>query len=327
MTPHIRRLISGGIMTTYQCTSKCRHCLYRSSPKWPADYISDDRVDDICRKILDLSCRNIHIGGGEPFIHPDRLVEVARRIRDNGISIEYIETNSSWYKDADQAAAILDRLLAAGVGTLLVSISPFHNEYVPFKKISGVIAVCRQRGMQVFPWVQGFIDDLKRLDPDRPHRFSEYMEVFGENYLQEIPSRYWINFRGRAVDLFRPVFGVTPLKKILNQNRGSCTELLETGHFHFDPYGNYIPGLCTGLSIHYSDLGRPLDQEKYPFLTLLCEEGINGLAERAIDRYGFTPRDGYLSKCDLCHDIRKFFVLKKGVTSNDLKPFYYYEAD
>lgn len=36
----IRRLMSGGLITNYHCTSACRHCLYRSSPRWPKEFIA-----------------------------------------------------------------------------------------------------------------------------------------------------------------------------------------------------------------------------------------------------------------------------------------------
>ncbi len=56
----IRRLTSGGIMTNYKCTSRCAHCLYRSSPQWPDDYIGGEILDGVCESILSLSCRSIH---------------------------------------------------------------------------------------------------------------------------------------------------------------------------------------------------------------------------------------------------------------------------
>jgi len=42
------------------------------------------------------------------------------------------------------------QLIEAGVGTLLVSISPFHNAHVPYARVMGVIEACRRTGMQVF---------------------------------------------------------------------------------------------------------------------------------------------------------------------------------
>ncbi len=47
------------------------------------------------------------------------------------MEIEYVETNSSWFKDEHSAVALLRKLMEYGLRTLLISMSPFHNEY-PF---------------------------------------------------------------------------------------------------------------------------------------------------------------------------------------------------
>jgi len=66
------------------------------------------------------------------MLRPDKLgavLEIAAKV---GISIEYVETNSSWFQDIDSAKDLLTQLSGKGLHTLLVSISPFHNEQIPF---------------------------------------------------------------------------------------------------------------------------------------------------------------------------------------------------
>jgi hypothetical protein len=53
-----------------------------------------------------------------------------------------------------------------GLRTLLVAISPLHNEFIPFAKVTGVIAACRDVGIDVFPWVNDFVKDLIKFDRD-----------------------------------------------------------------------------------------------------------------------------------------------------------------
>ena len=96
-------------------------------------------------------------------------------------------------------------------------------------------------------------------------------------------------------------------------------------HFHFDLYGNYVPGLCSGLAIHRDDLGHPISAEKYPFLHTLFVSGVRGLFELAANRYDFKPSSGYLSKCHLCLDLRRYLVLDREVTGAELKPQAFYE--
>jgi len=321
----IEYLHSGGIITNYYCTSRCRHCLYASCPEWENEYIKEDTLAAIIHKIRELGCSSVHIGGGEPFLNPGRLEDVLKTTYQSGMHIEYIETNSSWYRDSKSACHILTRLKNKGLSTLLISISPFHNEYIPFSKVIGVIQACRKSGIQIFPWIQDFYPEISAFNPDKKHTLIEYEEKYGEDYIKNIPSRYWITYRGRALKTYARFMEKQPLHKLLSMAKRSCSELLDTHHFHFDLYGSYLPGLCSGLSIQSEDLGENLDKKKYPFLTVLMEKGINGLFTLAEKNYQFIPKPTYVSKCELCTDIRSFLVKELKLNYPDLQPVPFYE--
>ena len=214
--------------------------------------------------------------------------------------------------------------MALGVHTLLISMSPFHNEFIPFKKVEGVLEACRATGMGIFPWVEGFLPDLRSFSPETPHSLEEYETVFGPGYLNAIPGRYWITLRGRALATYLPSMPVKPISHILKESGGSCRELPDTSHFHMDLFGGYIPGLCSGLRIEAGDLGTELDQDKYPHLALLFTKGIAGLLDYAVNKHGYEPEKNYVGKCDLCFRIRRYLVLDVGVDSIDLKPIRFY---
>lgn len=320
----ISRLMSGGLITNYSCTSRCRHCLYACSPARSRDYIDTELTEDVLRKIASLGCSSLHIGGGEPLLAPDKLLPVLNAFRKLGVQVEYVETNSSWYKCAEQAEQLLDKLQAAGLTTLLISISPFHNEYIPLAKIKGVLAACRTTGMGIFPWVEGFYNDLAAFPDDRPQPLAAYQEKFGPDYLRDIPDRYWVTLRGRALTTYAPYLPALPWQTILEQSGGSCRELLDTSHFHIDLYGNYIPGLCSGLAIRYTDLGQSLAPASYPFIIALLQGGISALFTLVRSEYSFEPRPGYVSKCALCQDIRRFLVCEKQLDTPELQPVGFY---
>ncbi len=321
----ISALQSGGLITNYYCSSACRHCLYRCSPKWPKDYITLTTAGINLETIRRLGCRSIHIGGGEPLLQPDRLTGVLEAAGKTGVSVEYVETNSSWFRNHGEACRILEMLAKAGLQTLLVSISPFHNEFIPFYKVKGVLEACRRVGIAVFPWVSGFIDDLNAFDGSTTHALEEYEQRFGETYCRTLPQRYWISPGGRALELLRRFAPQKPVEQILATNRNRCAELAEVSHFHLDLYGHYIPGLCAGLSISREDLGAPLDPEEYPILSRLSTGGIGAFWQYAAEQYGFQPsRPGYSSKCELCYDIRRFLVQEKGIHSKELQPQEHY---
>ena len=123
----IKRLVSGGIITNYFCTSKCRHCLYNCGPHWEKKYIDHATAEENLRLVRSLGCRSVHLGGGEPLLRPDRLGEILGVAGNVGVAIEYVETNSSWFKDLEISKSILFNLRKKGLRTLLISISPFHN--------------------------------------------------------------------------------------------------------------------------------------------------------------------------------------------------------
>jgi len=172
----IRRLVSGGLITNYFCTSRCRHCLYHCSPNREKAYIDPETAEKCFIRVLELGCRSVHIGGGEPMLRPEHLENVLEVANQVGIGIDYVETNSSWFKDPESAIHILERLQAKGLRTLLISISPFHNEFIPFSKIKGVINAGRKTGMGLFPWINDFYKDLSIFDPNTTHTFEEFSD-------------------------------------------------------------------------------------------------------------------------------------------------------
>ena len=320
---HIPRLQSGGLITNYACSSRCRHCLYASSPQREKDYIDKETAAGLFRKSKTLGCHALHMGGGEPFLNIAQLKEVLQIAGQESMGIQYVETNSSWYRDHENACGMLADLQGAGLSCLLVSISPFHNEYIPFYKVKGVMAACRETGVSIFPWIMDFYQDIDSFPDDRPHAMAEYVDKFGPGYLKKILRKYWIHPGGRVFNSFQSIYGKRSARDLLADTTG-CMELTDTSHFHLDLYGNYVPGLCSGFQIHYQDMGAPLDEQKYPYLHLLYNDGINGFFRLACEESGFQPRETYASKCHLCLHIRRYLVTDRQLSAAEFGPVGFY---
>ena len=227
---NIKTLRSGGLITNYFCTSSCKHCLYNCSPQWEKRFIDPDTAEKNLTTIRSLGCRSVHIGGGEPLLRPDKLGTVLEVASEVGVSVEYVETNSSWFQDIESAKKLLAPLRQKGLKTLLVSISPFHNEQIPFSRVQGVIKAAKQVEVGIFPWITDFISDLSQFNPAKSHSLEEYRQVYGDNYLMQILQRYWIHLGGRALETFRPLLGLKSFQQILHESSANCcAELSNTG--------------------------------------------------------------------------------------------------
>ncbi len=321
---NVQHLSSGGLISNYHCSSTCAHCLYNCSPSRERDYVSFDDATSILGKIKSMGCHSIHIGGGEPLLDHQKLIDGALKAAAAlGVQIEYVETNSSWFKSPEQAKEIIGKLMDNGVSTLLVSISPFHNEYIAFKKLKGVVAAAHSAGMNIFPWIIDFYEYIDQLDDAKPHALAEYAKRFGQDFVDSLPNRYRLTRKGRALKTFAHLMPQTPVESILERS-APCRELDETWHFHVDVHGNYIPGLCTGLSIAVEDLGKELPDSAYPYLNALHGKGVAALVEAAKE-LGYAPaKKAYASKCELCIETRAYLANVANVKSADLNPRQFY---
>lgn len=319
MAVRIPPLLSGGLITNYHCTSECRHCLYRCSPKREKGYADYATARECFRTARRLGCAAMHIGGGESFLDQEGLAEVLRAAQREGMAVEYVETNSAWFISMDRAVELLLELKGLGLSQLLVSMSPLHNEFTPLSKVSGVVTACARAGLGVFPWVRSFLPDMEQLDPDRQHGLQEYETRFGPGYLASIPERYWVHWGGRALETFREELPVVGVDDVL-AGAEACRTLLDTTHFHFDLNGNYVPGLCAGLAVACEDVENELSPQRYPIVTTLVEHGVSGLAELASELNVRPSRETYMNKCDLCDDLRAGLVRAGWSGSGELAP-------
>lgn len=328
MSLAVTQLRSGGLIATYQCQSACPHCLYRGGPGRAAEYIDQNTAATLFAKALSLGATRMHVGGGEPLADPLSLAGVLAAAAETGMPIEYVETSGSWFDDADEAAELLAELRDMGLTRLLVSITPMHNGFIPLRKTLGTIAAARAAGVDVFPWQEHFLEDLQAFDPETTHGFGEYLNRFGPLYPARILERIWIHLGGRAFDLFAPVLGRLPVEAVLAAASADCrSELTDAGHFHMDLYGDYVPGLCSGLAIRATDLGGSLDPELYPILSTLAESGIRGLYNYAANLEDFVVNPaGYVNKCELCQDIRRHLAERGWFESTELSPAEFYAA-
>jgi hypothetical protein len=208
---------------------------------------------------------------------------------------------------------------------------PFHAAAVPYAKVEGLTAACNRCGIQPFRWQECFAPDLQQLDTNCTHELAEFEAHFGPTYVERLFSRYGLTFGGRAAITFRNRMPRRRAEAIAADAPPCAARLTNTSHFHIDFHGNYIPSLCTGLALDINHISSPVCPERYPILTTLHNEGVEGLLEQATSTYGFVPDpDGYVNNCDLCLAIRAHLVhTQAGHTqaghTRDLEPTDFYD--
>jgi len=306
---------SGGIMLSYKCNSRCRHCLYAAGPEWK-EWLDVGDAGRIFEGLLLVSrhLRGFHLAGGEPFLDFDRLLRVQRLATEFGIPIEYVETNAAWCTDEDIAREKFGQLKDAGLRCLLVSCSAFHAERIPLNRVTAAV----RAGYDVFGpngvvlWVPDFYRQLSEIAADRTIGLDEYVESVGRTTARRmIRSGYSLISGGRLGYELAEFYD----RQIPEHCRGDhCRlELLESGHAHFDPYGNLIPAFCSGISLgdarDLPALIREFDLSRLSLVRMLVESGPYGLYEFAAKEFGYTALEGgYVGKCHLCVDVRRWIV-------------------
>lgn len=325
---------SVGLILHYECTNRCAHCLYACRPGLEEEI----RLEDYDRLLdsLEQGCAGalVHIGGGEPFLRPDRLLHVLRGLRGRRLALEYVETNGFWVR-RDGARALLESAREAGCPCLLLSISPFHNAFLSCRHNEEayrmIVDVFGPQG--IFPWHPAYYPYLRQVDPDRTVPFEEYVRRFPAREIErQLAAIIYLHPAGRAAASFAGILARHPPERYLRKN---CRQELSSAvHAHVDPHGRYLAGFCSGLQVGDREAFRlealfreGIDLAGHPVLEMLI---LGTLADlyRHVASQGFRPDPkGYVSACHLCGHLRAFFFrsLPPEQRPLELAPAFFYE--
>ena len=313
--------IGSGIITNYNCTASCRHCMFASSPECKKEFITAEKAEEIASLLEESGCNSVHIGGGEPFMNFEALCALIEALNRHCIDVDYIETNAFWCSDRDFVRKRLERLKELCVTCIMASVDPFHIEYVPLERPLLLCDILDEMGFDYFIWQQKFLKRLSVLDMTKTHTKEELEAVLGEDYITETAREYGLGMNGRALAIADKIYGRKSAEQLATSDE--CPSLTRPNHCHIDLYGNAIPSRCTGLSVGARDyLEGNFPEEKYPVYSRLVNGGLEKLFEYAQFK-GFVPdKEGYPTRCTLCYKIREY--LFKNHPSADLAPASFY---
>lgn len=315
--------------------------MYACSPMWDEDWMD---IEDARKILTQLSERlkgkypkgfngvgvnyGVHITGGEPFLNFELTLELAGIMRELRIPATFVETNCFWCVDDRTVEERLSQLREEGMRGLLVSANPFVVEQVPWERIERAVNIGRKifgRNLMVYHGL--FHRQLKGLNVKGTLRFEDYLRLVGEgdpSGLEEALSFPSLLPMGRMPYRLGRLYRRYPARSFFGQ---SCREELTRGwHIHIDNYCNYVPGYCGGISLGDArDLKSILraDLNEKPVVKALAKD-IKELYELGV-KLGYEEREnGYISKCHLCVDIRRYIV-KRTDEFEELKPREFYE--
>ena len=305
--------------------------MYACSYKWSNDWIN---LSDL-KRVLEKAAPYIksyypkgysrvgvndglHFTGGEPFLNYKLLLKAVELAHEMEIPATFVETNCYWCSGDEVVYERFKELREAGLHGVLVSVNPFLVEHVPFEYIERAVRIGREIfGENLMVYHELFYDQLRILGLKGKLRLEEYLDrmkvvdprslVAGLSYPSIFPM-------GRACYKLSSLYVKRRAEVFLH---GDCSmELLRRWHNHVDCYCNYIPGYCAGLTLGDARkldvlCSEGLELEDYPVLKALITD-FNELYMLALEHGYRELKEGYISRCHLCLDIRRYLALEVG---------------
>ena len=294
---------NGQLMITYRCSAACRHCLVMAAPSQDATLMS---VEDAVRYALEYHQlgRRVMIAGGEALLFFEHVLDMCRAIRNEGVPIDFIESNASWCTSDERVTEGLMLLKDAGVEGMYFSLDAYHQEFIRAERVCRGIRIARE-----------LFGDHRVLAPRLTNEQAEALErvVHDPARLAEYVDARRLYLLGRAADELTQFCEPIPRDQLEKQ---SCRRELDIDELHeiqVDPFGFVRPDLCPGVNLgdgrdaSLVELVQTRRVRSTPLLSGLAEAGPASLLPLARKR-GFCPRPAYAGKCALCFDIRRHLV-------------------
>jgi len=324
----VKHWSSAGFLLTWWCGARCASCYLCCGPERGGDAPVEFWLS-VWRSLIEAGphgCR-VHLTGGEPFGDWDRLIALCVRAKAEGLGpLEKVETNAFWATQEGLVRERLRALDAAGMGKLVISTDPCHQQYVPISRCRMAARV----GLEVLgagrvqvrwrDWLAEGFDTSELPERDRRELFARWASSGRDR------------MNGRAAARLAPQL---PHKSAEEFADSPCREnLLRCRHVHISPEGWIIPGVCSGIVLGRIDAKTDIaamrrrlaaDYAARPIVGALVRSGPAGLLEAATAA-GYTPREGYAGKCHLCREVRAHLA-EKGLGVDELEPAWMYLDD
>jgi hypothetical protein len=135
-----------GIIPSWSCDGRCRHCYIPAAWRQADDF----QEEEIKRLILGLprEIRVIAFSGGEPFLHPDRLLSLLSVCRDAG-RVATVVTSGRFVRDFSSVKRLLRKCYRLGLRGISVSLDEYHRPQISTRAMYWLVSLSREIGIDV----------------------------------------------------------------------------------------------------------------------------------------------------------------------------------
>jgi organic radical activating enzyme len=332
----IKKPASLGLLLTYKCNIACRDCIYNCSAAWKSDWLSIPDAKILFGQLAEVMpmphrqdrqsisfSYGIHFTGGEPFLNYKLLRALARLSKQYGLAMPFVETNAFWADADSKTETMLHDLKNDGLKGILVSVNPFNIEKIPFSNTKRAAEFSYQVfGANAILYQMFYYDFFIRQKIEGTLGFEDFLKIIDP---QSLRQNIELLPMGRTPYALAQLYRKYKAKEFFNQD---CTyDLTRNHHVHIDNYLNYIPGFCAGISLgnarKLNEIFSGIDLNEKPVIRALLKS-IKDLFSLGKD-LGFQENDdGYISKCHLCFEIRKYLT-ENTDEFKELTPLDYYQ--
>ena len=116
---------------TYACTGRCKHCSegeHEARGESIDGEVAAHAVESIA---AEYDIKTVMTFGGEPLLCIDAVEQIMRAARDADIPVRQVITNGYFSESEEKIRKTAERMFAAGVNDLLLSVDAFHAECIP----------------------------------------------------------------------------------------------------------------------------------------------------------------------------------------------------
>jgi MoaA/NifB/PqqE/SkfB family radical SAM enzyme len=244
--------------------------------------------------------------GGEPMLFPERAIAIFEKAYQLGIPRIEMITNGVWGKDKDEAREWAEKLKAAGLNNVDMSVDAFHAQYTPIEYPQNAALALLKAEVEGIKWNVAVVEsiDAENTYDKKTKQILKKLEPIGleTNFVKITPV-------GRAAKNLREYFQHASLDGPCEGEPLIGSTLTNPDSICVEPSGSV--DVCFHLAIGnakeapLSRIIREYDWQKNSVIRTLVEEGPTALLKLPqAHGYKFQEKD-YINKCHLCTEIRK----------------------